>query len=568
MKIIIRKEIIVKSVIACYRYLGKLMSGFSVVLFGFLVLLNIPYIVYMFNFDSKLHAIAAFERSFFASAFFCMVLAFLNNKCIIRLLKIILLAISLVIFIFDSFALYQYGHLLNIGMLDILISTNYNEASEYISQFVSIQYLIGLVGSLFFIVCLIWLLYKLNRRYCNTKLLAAIIAGLIVINVIDAFRMGCETWVGHTSRAFLITRVGNIAWATYKNVREYEEYEKISSNAVTTIVRDESDIPYVVFILGESTNKNHMSIYGYELETTPKLKKRQKMGELFVFSDVISHRAHTLPAMRELFSFYRRDSEEDWFHYNNIFDILRETEYKTVWLSNQESSGVWNLDKYYSKKCDMRNFTDLRDSHEDYDLRDEALLPLIDNIRYDVRNFVVIHLIGTHAEYNKRYPSDFSKFQGIDEAKGVNEEQKKIRSEYDNAILYNDYVVDAIIEKFADKDAIVIYVSDHADEVYEDRDFLGHEEDMLTKHMLEIPMLIWTSRVFRETRPDVINNLEKIVDRPFMTDDMIHVLLDLMKIETPEFDPHKSVINNGFEATKRTINGRVYEKIGNETMLK
>lgn len=38
-----------------------------------------------------------------------------------------------------------------------------------------------------------------------------------------------------------------------------------------------------------------------------------------------------------------------------------------------------------------------------------------------------------------------------------------------------------------------------------------------------------------------------------MTADMIHVLLDIMEIETKDFDPAKSVINNQFDTSRVRI---------------
>ena len=36
------------------------------------------------------------------------------------------------------------------------------------------------------------------------------------------------------------------------------------------ILADNSTIPFVIFILGESTDRNHMQLYGYRLPTTPR----------------------------------------------------------------------------------------------------------------------------------------------------------------------------------------------------------------------------------------------------------------------------------------------------------
>ena len=46
-----------------------------------------------------------------------------------------------------------------------------------------------------------------------------------------------------------------------------------------------------------------------------------------------------------------------------------------------------------------------------------------------------------------------------------------------------------------------------------------------------------------------------------MTDDMIHTVLDIMQIETPEYDPTKSIINASFDVTRpRIYSNHLYDK--------
>ena len=75
-------------------------------------------------------------------------------------------------------------------------------------------------------------------------------------------------------------------------------------------------------------------------------------------------------------------------------------------------------------------------------------------------------------------------------------------------------------------------------------------------------MVIWCSKKFKENHSELEQKISAAKNLPFMTDDMIHVLLDIMDIETKEFDPTKSVINEQFDATRVRIYGKNndYEK--------
>jgi len=78
--------------------------------------------------------------------------------------------------------------------------------------------------------------------------------------------------------------------------------------------------------------------------------------------------------------------------------------------------------------------------------------------------------------------------------------------------------------------------------------------------MLEIPMIIWASDKFKEKYPEKWQRIQAAVNRPYMTDDMIYTVLDLADIKTPEFNPAKSIVNPGFDATRKRMNqGRDYD---------
>ena len=316
-----------------------------------------------------------------------------------------------------------------------------------------------------------------------------------------------------------------------------------------------------------------MALYGYRLLTTPLLNARAAAGGWYVFQDVISHHAQTPTVLEELFTFYRHQSPGRWFDYNNVFDIVKTAGYHTAWLSNQESFGVWgNVATHYADCCDYKKYVMARSANDKISKYDEELLPLLDTWLHETsgKNFCVLHLLGAHAEYEYRYPESFHIFSEVDEP-GESSKEKRTRAEYDNAVRYNDFIVDEIIHRFEDKNTILIYVSDHAENVYDDRTLPpGHEDTTANRYMVEIPMIVWMSPSFRAAYPDLERRIAESTERPFMTDDMIHVLLDIMGIETKDYDPTKSVINERFDASRVRVYGKNkdYEKERKEANAK
>ena len=269
--------------------------------------------------------------------------------------------------------------------------------------------------------------------------------------------------------------------------------------------------------------------------------------------------------MSKIFTFAEKDEpKDDWFLKSNIFDIVRRAGYHTVWLSNQAPKGLWgSFDRYFSARCDEKFFVEAMDEIAKQRQVDGVLLPVLDKFlaaSTAEKNFYVIHLYGTHGIYRDRYPAAFEKFSAADEDK-PEAHWRQGTAEYDNAVLYNDFIVNEIIRRFEDKNAVLIYISDHGEEVFEGRNFFGHSlEEAGNVHMIEIPALVWVSKSFRERYPEKISAIEAAVDRPYRTDYLIHTILDLMDIRTISFDESKSIVSKNFEARPRIYNGEPYVK--------
>ncbi len=74
-------------------------------------------------------------------------------------------------------------------------------------------------------------------------------------------------------------------------------------------------------------------------------------------------------------------------------------------------------------------------------------------------------------------------------------------------------------------------------------------------------MVFWGSPEFRSKHSDKWEQLQAAVNRPYMTDDMIHTVLDLLDITTAEYDPAKSIINPAFnEKRPRMVQGRDFDR--------
>lgn len=348
---------------------------------------------------------------------------------------------------------------------------------------------------------------------------------------------------------------------------DYDEINELMNNQKINITNNKADIPFVVLILGESTDRNAMSIYGYHNKTTPHIQERYNNNEITVFSDVIASANTTAMALPQIFTFASKESTDKWYSNLNIIDIANQAGWHTVWLSNQSVSDKFgNIEGILSNRAKEKNFT-ITDTHS-YDPvlsrpYDIALLPLLDKSLAEntyANNFYVIHLTGTHEEFYKRYPEDFNIFSENDiDISEVN--RKKIKAQYDNAVLYNDHIINEIIKRFENKDSIIIFISDHGLDVCNNSDFYGHSmEEKGNYHMIEIPMLVYYSKEFKKNHIETVQDFEAGKDKPFRTDNLIHVLLSTMKINLPEYKSSCDITSNDYISKERIYNNKPYIK--------
>lgn len=368
----------------------------------------------------------------------------------------------------------------------------------------------------------------------------------------------CHAWqdpeqrVADVPRALSLFRLAaNVSQAQEEiGSTAYVDYTLASQPVALTSASPE--IPYVVFLLGESTSRHHMSLYGYGLPTTPRLEARDARGELAVFRAVTSPHAGTLAVVRTLFSFYDNASPGMWYEYGNVFDILRQAGVRTAWLSNQEASGFYgSIGRTLGGRCDVMQFTSHLSHSIDLSERyDEELLPLLDATLAEepeeagAAQFFVLHLMGAHEEFGRRYPAPYAQFTEEDErGRGVaaSEEERAVRASYDNAVLYDDAVVDAVIRRFEGRDAVVIFLSDHGEEVYDVRSLAGHGDES-SPWQRDIPCVFWMSETFRAQHPAAAARIRRATGRAWQSDEMIHTLLDLMQIRVPSYDAQKSLL--------------------------
>ena len=258
----------------------------------------------------------------------------------------------------------------------------------------------------------------------------------------------------------------------YTNVIEHENF----NHSIVNLHNENTFNKYknIIFILGESAYKGRHSIYGYNKNTTPEMHNIFTQSNSCIVPEVHSPASITRDSIPMLFSFAKPNDEQPLLEEKNIIEMANNQSYKTSWISKNGESGPHS--SKYSIIAKLSNiFIE--------DLKDDLELPkqLIEtNFQNNEKNFIVIHLAGSHKPYKL----------GYDE---VDKISLPDGDDYDRTIHHTDRVIKEIYTILKEKldDFILIYTPDHGEIVNLGHGLLRKSKEF--SNQFEIPLMIYSS---------------------------------------------------------------------------
>ena len=177
----------------------------------------------------------------------------------------------------------------------------------------------------------------------------------------------------------------------------------------------------------------------------------------------------------------------------------------------------------------------------------------------------MFHLQGQHFEAKDKYPHGcgFDTFT-VNSYNNPHLSKSMIQeiADYDNATRYNDNVFRKITEIFKDRVAVLVYVSDHGEEVYDYREFIGrtHEEmksNEALKYQYDVPLVVWFSDKYIQRRSDVVESLKTNANKRVMIDGLSHLLLGLGCINTSYYDSSCDLSSKDYMEKTRIVQNTI-----------
>ena len=511
--------------------------------------------------------------------------------------------------IVDMYCYVRFESTLTPTMLMLVGETNSREASEFFTSYLSLDILYSPVGYILILILahIVWTILRslfrpkkndMGRRrillpmlnpavghVVNTAvrcLLGIVVVCLMVegwqecqINKEAIHKLMTRQNIGEVEHQLtqkpkpeLYLPVYRLVFSLYAN--------SLASNQLEALVVVKNDIqvdsctyrvPNIVLIIGESYNKHHSQLYGYDMPTTPRQLALQQEGSLVAFSDVVAPWNLTSYVFKNVLSLHAVGDKGEWCDYPLFPEVFRKAGYHVTFITNQflpeaneavyDFSGGFFLNNPELSKAqfDTRN--------EKLYQFDEGVLEEYDSLKQQdtEHNLVILHLMGSHTMYKERYPQKTRKhlLAPMYNRPDLKHKQKLILADYDNSLLYNDSIVAEVTERFKDKDAIVIYMPDHAEEIFNGSPYMygrmhsANIDYRLAREEFEIPFWIWGSPQYRENHPYGWKAIQAAKDRPLMTDRLAHLLLYLGGIYTKEYREDLNVISPQYDEKRPRI---------------
>lgn len=532
---------------------------------------------------------------FFDLYLLCAILAVIPRK-VRRVIRAVLAFIFYAVALIDMFCYVHFESTLTPTMLMLFFETTGREAGEFLQSYVGWDLITSKTG-LILLIALLHLAWNMvaqqlrSNKMVGPRLAPPVVWTLSALAGIAAFAFfihcGSRCWDNKCATVRLMSKhnlgeveheltqkgcanlylpIYRLMFSLYANRLAAKQVDRLLATSEHVSVEScDFRSPQIVLIIGESYNRHRSQLYGYQRPTTPRQLQRMQDSTLVAFTDVVAPWNLTSFVFKHMFSLHCIGDDGEWCDSPLFPQVFRKAGYHVKFLTNQflPKSGEEVYD--FSGGFFLNNPTLSRALFDERNSKlhryDEGLIEDYDRMVAKKRYphlLTIFHLMGQHVDYRARFPMKTRrKFTPADYNRtDLSPQRQQINADYDNAVLYNDSVVDQIIRRFENENAIVIYVPDHGEECFNGSlPFYGrmHSADIdyrLAREEFEIPFWIWASDEYRMTHPYGWKAIQEYRHRPLMTDALPHTLLFLGGIHSNYYRKDYDVLNAEYN-TKR-----------------
>lgn len=521
--------------------------------------------------------VSQFSIKYSLSEFYAiaLVLSFLKGKWRTALTAIVFILLAMIVTI-EAFLHYHFNLNFMCDALNLLFETTPTEASQFLDTFVyqwaTLKFLIAFVASIVAFVVLNRIRARLNYTQCSTVVSCVLLGAVVGLfatsgwvkqqcrflyllgskNVYDfelRYIQGEEAGGSGTNTS--LARL--IAGARLYYLTTLQCDEIIETARTATVDGCSFSSPGIILFIGESAIRSHYQAYGYRLPTTPRLMQELQCNNICLIDSAYTIATQTSEVFKQMLSLHNSDQPGTWTSAPMLPHLMRLAHYRVSMVSNQFSNdthSMWNnMGSFFLRNPQVSSLLLDYQSSTIYQYDEGLLIELDRSMLPSTPNFMIFHVRGQHVAFSEGYPPNRAHFTVADYAhrNDLTPAQRQVVAHYDNCTLYQDSITGALFDRYRDQDVVIVFVSDHGENVYDDGKTLGRVHNDFSPAMYEsqyhVPMWIWTSPVYQEKHPAMTARIRQASHRKFKTDDMPHLILDLAGINCPYFTPNHSPLN-------------------------
>jgi len=366
--------------------------------------------------------------------------------------------------------------------------------NDFRTSFDAISWQLVLLVIIILLLSILVVVYRFKKITVKYSLVQLVFLFLLLLFIDSNFTLS-QPLVRHTP------------YSIYYSFQSYFENKRIIAENRPDFqdqVRCNSDSLTVVFILGESLSAKNMQINGYKRNTTPFICKEKNLINL---PHIYSEYGYTHESVPYILTRADHQYPEKGYEERSFISLFKKVGFRTTWLANQE---VINTFVYFINECDtLINVSSGKSLFIFSKWLDEDILPHYKKVLNNkiAKQFLLVHTVGSHWYYNNHYPNSFKKYTPITQSKIVSSNShEEIINSYDNTILYSDYIWYLLINELRYRNAILIYLSDHSENLGEDGHYTHGDGDWPAQHYPGC--FVWYSDQFKSLYPEKIKCLE------------------------------------------------------------
>ena len=432
-----------------------------------------------------------------------------------------------------------YGTAVSEAAIMSIYQTNQEEAKEFVIQ--NIGY-IGIIATCVLIIVTFLLIYKINTQNLqllpNSKLTKKQLIFLALVGI-SATAYSFANALPQSGIMQLNTDVRNYFTA----IKKFNSYHDENYQKLFVYHEDKIKKPHtIILVIGESASRTYMSAFNDKAayDSTPWLKAQKSNPNFYIFPHAYTSWGQTVPSLERALTTKNQYNDIDFNQSTTIIDIAKKSGYYTSWFSNQGTIDVADTPiTLVGKTADTAKWTNQDPSVQQYD---GALLNYLKTVDPNKNNFIILHFMGSHDNYQNRYPREFAKWGNPN----INEPV----IDYHNSLYYSDYVLSQIYKYSIENLNLqaMIYFSDHG--ASPDSKRIADKFGFVS---LRVPLFVYMADSYKQAYPQVAQSIAINHNKYFTNDLMYDMVCGLLDVKSNKYNPKQSILSEQYEFTHESL---------------